>query len=338
VNKFKRSLIRASIAIAALGAGLAAHAADYVIKVSHAVPPSAPLHKALLQFKTQVEAATNKRVEVRVFHSSQLGGQRESLEAAQTGAIEMVASPNGVVAAFAPDFQLMDIPFQFQTLNQARTFLDKSGEKLLFPSLDKAGLVGLAMWEQGFRNIGTTKKPVNTIADMHNMQLRTMEAPMHITAWRAIGANPTPLGWSQVYTAMQQGLLEGVENPSYVFTQSKITETIKYFSISKHVYDPIVMVGSKKFFDSLPADLRTIVVSKLRGLTTTDRQMAEADVAEAEQEIAKKGIKIVTFDAAQRKSFLDASQPAVLKELNASLGTTKVAAWQAAVAAVPAAK
>jgi tripartite ATP-independent transporter DctP family solute receptor len=332
------SVMRIVFASAALFACMASQAADHIIKVSHAVPPSAPLHKALLQFKSQVEAATNKRVEVRVFHSSQLGGQRESLEAAQTGAIEMVASPNGVIAGFAPEFQLMDIPFQFETLEQARNFIDRSGEKLLFPSLDKAGLVGLAMWEQGFRNLGTTKKPVSSVADVRNMHIRTMEAPMHITAWRATGANPTPLGWSQVYTAMEQGLLEAVENPSYVFTQSKITETIKYFAISKHLYDPIVITGSKKFFDKLPADLRAIIVDKLRGLTASERKLAEADVAEAELEIAKKGIKVTTFDAKQRKDFLDASQPAVLKELNTSLGAPKVAAWQAAVAASQAAK
>lgn len=308
-------------------------AADYVIKVSHAVPPNAPLHRALLQFKEQVEKESAGRLEIRVFHSGQLGGQRESVEAAQTGAVEIVATPNGILASFVPDFQLIDIPFQFETLDKARTFLDVTGQKMLFPALASANLVGLAVWEQGYRNIGSVKKPVTDLADMSKLNIRTMEAPLHIAAWKALGANPTPLGWGQVYTAMQQGLLDAVENPSYIFTQSKIHETIHYFTVSHHIYDPILMVGSKKYFDTLPADLRTIVFERMRGLTATDRAMAEADVVQAEKEMESGGIKIRRLSAEERKILASASQPAVIKELEASLGSEKVAQWQEAVAA-----
>lgn len=324
-------VLRLGLVLSALGLGVTAQAAEFVIKVSHAVPPQSPLHKALLAFKKEVETATNKRVEVRVFHSGQLGGQRESLEAAQTGAIEMVAAPNGVLAAFDPDFQLVDIPFQFDTLDQARTFLDGPGEKMLFPSLAKADLVGMAIWEQGFRNVGTTKKQVVSVADMKDLHLRTMEAPLHITAWKALGANPTPLGWGQVYTAMEQGLLDAVENPSYVFTQSKISETIHYYTITQHIYDPLVIVGSKKFFDAMPADLRAIVMEKIKGLTNMERQLAADDVVAAEAEMTKKGIKVVKLDSAQRQALAQVAQPAVLADLNRSLGEARVKAWQDAL-------
>lgn len=328
---FTRATSALAATMAALCLQLPAHAADFVIKVSHAVTPAAPVHKALLQFKRDVESASGKRVEVRVFHSGQLGGQRESIEAAQTGAIEIVAAPNGVLAAFAPDFQLVDIPFQFETLEQARAFLDGPGEKMLFPSLERANLVGLAIWEQGFRNLGSTKKQVATLSDMKNLHIRTMEAPLHIEAWRSMGANPTPLGWGQVYTAMEQGLLEAVENPSYIFTQSKISETIRFFTVTQHIYDPIVLVGSKKFFDSLPADLRGMVLEKIKAITPAERQMAAADVVDAEAQMAKRNIQIVRLSAPQKESLASASQPAVLAKLKSSLGEQRVAAWTSAV-------
>ena len=326
-----RVLVSALAVTALTFSSIAAHAADYVIKIAHSVTPTAPVHKALLQFKKDVETATDKRVEIRVFHSGQLGGQRETIEAAQAGAIEMVAAPNGVLASFAPDFQLVDIPFQFDTLAQARGFMDQTGEKILFPSLEKANLVGMAIWEQGFRNLGSTKKPVIGLADMKSMHIRTMEAPLHIEAWRSMGANPTPMGWGQVYTAMEQGLLEAVENPSYVFTQSKISETIKYFTVTQHIYDPIIIVGSKKFFDTMPADLRTTVIAKLKALTSFERQLAESDVVEAEKIMEKKGIKLTRLDAAQRGVLAAASQPPVVATLKKSLGETRVTVWQSAV-------
>src|SRR5690606_20376579 len=181
-----RTLARAMLACGVLaGAAPAAMAADYVIKVSHAVTVKHPGHKAMEAFKQKVEAESEGRIEVRIFHSSQLAGQREGVEGLQAGSIEITLTPNGIAAAFDPTFALLDIPFQFDSAAHARKFLDNGGEKMLFANLGKVGLVGLAAWEQGFRNLATVKAPAMKAADMQGLKLRTMEAPLHITAWKA---------------------------------------------------------------------------------------------------------------------------------------------------------
>jgi tripartite ATP-independent transporter DctP family solute receptor len=250
--------------------------------VSHAVTVHHPGHKAMEKFKEQVEAGSKGQIEVRLFHSSQLAGQREGVEGLQAGSIEITLTPNGVAAAFDPTFALLDIPFQFADAAHARRFLDKGGEKMLFANLDKVGLVGLAAWEQGFRNLATVKAPALKAADMRGLKLRTMEAPLHITAWKAVGANPTPIGWAQVYTSLQQGIIDGVENPSYIFSQTPVHEQLKFLALTKHIYDPILVLGSKAFFDKLPADLRQLVASKLSALTPLEREYVDADVIKAE--------------------------------------------------------
>src|SRR5690606_37667033 len=183
VSRLWRS-VAVTIGVVALSP-VPAVAADYVIKVSHAVTVKHPGHKAMEIFKEKVESASEGRIEVRIFHSSQLAGQREGVEGLQSGTVEITLTPNGIAAAFDPTFALLDIPFQFDSAAHARKFLDNGGEKMLFANLGKVGLVGLAAWEQGFRNLATVKAPAMKAADMQGLKLRTMEAPLHITAWKA---------------------------------------------------------------------------------------------------------------------------------------------------------
>src|SRR5699024_9697225 len=215
-------------------------AADYVIKVSHAVTDKHPGHKAMEVFKEKVEAESDGKLEVRIFHSSQLAGQREGVEGLQSGTVEITLTPNGIAAAFDPTFSLLDIPFQFDDVEHARRTLDAGGSSMLFENLSEAGLMGLAVWEQGMSNLGTSRAPATDPSELKGLRLRTMEAPLHIAAWKSLGANPTPIGWAQVYTSLQQGVIDGVENPSYIFSQTPVHEQIKYLALTEHIYDPIL--------------------------------------------------------------------------------------------------
>lgn len=323
-------VLAAATCLVALGSP--AWAAKYVIKVSHAVTVHHPGHKAMEKFKEQVEAESKGQIEVRLFHSSQLAGQREGVEGLQAGSIEITLTPNGVAAAFDPTFALLDIPFQFADAAHARRFLDKGGEKMLFANLDKVGLVGLAAWEQGFRNLATVKAPALKAADMRGLKLRTMEAPLHITAWKAVGANPTPIGWAQVYTSLQQGIIDGVENPSYIFSQTPVHEQLKFLALTKHIYDPILVLGSKAFFDKLPADLRQLVASKLSALTPLEREYVDADVIKAEtKDLPGFGMKVLDVPPAAMAELAAASQPPVLKDVERRVGAPTLKNWQAAV-------
>jgi tripartite ATP-independent transporter DctP family solute receptor len=332
ISRLRRHALLAAAVTSLVGLSTPAWAAKYVIKVSHAVTVHHPGHKAMEKFKEKVEAASKGQIEVRIFHSSQLAGQREGVEGLQAGSIEITLTPNGVAAAFDPTFALLDIPFQFTDAAHARRFLDKGGEKMLFANLDKVGLLGLAAWEQGFRNLATVKAPALKAADMRGLKLRTMEAPLHITAWKAVGSNPTPIGWAQVYTSLQQGIIDGVENPSYIFSQTPVHEQLKFLALTKHIYDPILVLGSKAFFDKLPADLRTLVTSTLSGLTPLQREYVDADVIKAEtKDLPGFGVKVLDVAPAAMTELAAASQPPVLKEVERRVGAPTLKTWQSAV-------
>lgn len=323
-------LVAAATCLVALGSP--AWAAKHVIKVSHAVTVQHPGHKAMEKFKERLEAESKGQIEVRLFHSSQLAGQREGVEGLQAGSIEITLTPNGVAAAFDPTFALLDIPFQFADAAHARRFLDKGGEKMLFANLDKVGLVGLAAWEQGFRNLATVKAPALKAADMRGLKLRTMEAPLHITAWKAVGANPTPIGWAQVYTSLQQGIIDGVENPSYIFSQTPVHEQLKFLALTKHIYDPILVLGSKAFFDKLPAELRSMVMRQLSALTPLEREYVDADVIKAEtKDLPGFGVKVLDVPPAAMAELAAASQPPVLKDVERRVGAATLKTWRSAV-------
>ena len=328
----RRDALKVAAVACALGLAGPVWAAQHVIKVSHAVTVNHPGHKAMLKFKEKVEADSKGQIEVRIFHSSQLAGQREGVEGLQAGSIEITLTPNGIAAAFDPTFALLDIPFQFDSAAHARKFLDNGGEKMLFANLGKVGLVGLAAWEQGFRNLATVKAPAMKAADMQGLKLRTMEAPLHITAWKAVGANPTPIGWAQVYTSLQQGIIDGVENPSYIFSQTPVHEQLKFLTLTKHIYDPILVLGSKAFFDKLPADLRTLVFHSLSSLTPQERQYVDEDVTKAEtKDLPGFGVKVMDMPAANMAELAKASQPPVIKDVERRVGAPALQAWQSAV-------
>ncbi len=315
-----------------IAAAAPASAQTFEIKVSHAANTRHPIHKALEKFEQLAEARSNGRLDVKIFHSGQLAGQREGVEGLQIGTIEIVAIPNGVAAGFDPAFMLLDIPFQFDGIEHARRTVDSVGDKLIFADLAKSGLVGLAIWEQGYRNLGTTKRAVNKVEDVRDLKIRTMEAPLHVTAWRALGANPTPMGWAQVFTSLQQGVVDGVEIPSYLFTQTGVHEVIGQVILTHHIYDSVIVLGSKRRFDRMPEDLRKIVHDTMRELTPDERNLNQADVDEAEKKLPELGVKVVKLDAAQMKGFQDAAQPPVLTQVRAKVGDRKVDAWLKAIA------
>jgi tripartite ATP-independent transporter DctP family solute receptor len=316
----------------ALVAGTSTADAAFEIKISHAANTKHPIHRALEEFKELAEERSNNELSVTIFHSGQLAGQREGVEGLQLGTIEIVAIPSGVAAGFDPAFTLFDIPFQFDDIEHARRVIDAVADEYIFADLDRSGLVGLAIWEQGYRNLGTVARPVHAVADVKDLKIRTMEAPLHVAAWRALGANPTPMGWAQVFPSLQQGVVDGVEIPSYLFTQTGVHEAIKHVILTHHIYDSVIVLGSKRRFDSMPEDLRQIVIDTMRELTPAQRAMNQADVEEAERELPALGVEVTVLTPEQMAEFQTVSQPSVLAEVREKLGDSRVDAWLQAIA------
>lgn len=310
---------------------LPAKAETFKVKIAHVDTVEHPKHLAFLKFKEIAEERSGGRLQITIYHGGQLGDERETIEGAQLGTIHIACVSNGVMVPFSKNFMLLDIPFLFKDYEQARSVIDGAGEALLFEGLESIGLKGLAVWEQGYRNISTSKKAIRKLEDMDGLKIRTMEAPLHVSAFRGMGSNPTPMAFSQLYTSLQQGVVDGQENPLYVLTQEKFYEVQSYVSLTRHIYDPMPVIASKKWLDSLPADLKKIVIDGIREVTAYERESAERLVNEAAKELPGLGVEIIKLSPEERARFRDAAQPAVLREIRAALGEKAVEDWMAIV-------
>ncbi len=198
----------------------------------------------------------NKRIpgkyDVVVHHSGALGSETQVLQQIQLGTTQMSVCTTGPVEAFVPEIKALEMPFVFPSYEAADKVLDGAIGKELAKKFEKAGFVALHFLDNGFRNLTNAKRPVKTPEDAKGLKIRTMESPTHLAIWRAIGANPTPMAWP-IFTALQQGVIDGQENPIAVIYAAKLIEAgQQYLTLTRHVYSALVVVANKAFIDGLP--------------------------------------------------------------------------------------
>lgn len=185
-----------------------------------------------------------------------LGGERDMIEGLQIGSLDLVITSSGPLGNFVPETYVLDLPFLFRDYAHARDTLDGEVGQSLLAKIDEQNLVGLAWTENGFRHITNSRHPVKTPADLEGLKLRTMENKVHMTAFTDMGAAPTPMAFPELFTALQQGVVDGEENPITVITAAKFWEVQKYVSLTGHVYSPAIVLASPILMDSLTDEQR----------------------------------------------------------------------------------
>lgn len=234
--------------------------AKYVYKLGHSVNSQHPYHLGAEKFKEIVEKESNGQIEVQLFPNNQLGtGERDLVEGMQLGTVDIVITSTGPMSGFVKQFMLFDFPFLFRDKEHAYKTLDGEIGQYVLGLLDKRGIRGLAWYENGFRHLTNSKREVNTPADAKALKLRTMENKVHMAIWKALGADPTPMAWGELFTALQQGAVDGQENPIPIIYTQKVYEVQKYLSLTGHVFSPSLILMSKRKFDKLPDDLKDII-------------------------------------------------------------------------------
>ncbi|HYK72277.1 MAG TPA: TRAP transporter substrate-binding protein [Pseudoneobacillus sp.] len=245
-----------------------------VIRAGIGLNDKHPQYLALLKFKEIVEKETNGSITVETYHSSQLGDDRAMMEALQLGTQQMTIPSTAPIANFVPEFSVYDIPFLFPSEEVAdKVLLESDVAKELLDKLPAQGMVGLAYWENGFRDLTNDKVAVATAADFKNLKIRTMENQLHLAAFKALGANPTPMAFAEVFTAMQQGTIDGQENPVATIYLQKFNEVQKYLSTTHHVYSPFVVLLSKMFWDESSKEEQEILVKAAQESGDYERQL-----------------------------------------------------------------
>ncbi|SDH92994.1 TRAP transporter substrate-binding protein [Lutimaribacter saemankumensis] len=294
--KFTRRLFGALLTTAALTG--AAHAAEIELKLAWltADSPTDPYAITAHAFKKELEAALPGRVEVQLFPNRQLGDDKEILEGLQFGTIDMGVITNAVVANLEPTYQLVDLPFLFGSAGQAHEVLDGPVGQELAANLRDDGVVSLGAAEGGFRNMINNTRPVRKPEDVEGVKYRTMQNPVFIEMFSALGGSPVPMAWGEVFTAMQQGTVDGLEIPASVVNSNNYAEVTKYLSFTRHTYSAIHLLMSERSFDRLPEDVQQAVLDAGHAAIAEQRQAVAAAEADVVAALKDKGMQINEID------------------------------------------
>ncbi len=248
---------------------------------------------AAQKFKEIVDKALPGKYDIVIHHSAALGSETQVLQQLQLGTVQMSVNTTGPVESFVPEIKALEMPFLFTSYEAADKVLDGPIGKDILKRFEKAGLVGLHFLDNGFRNVTNSKHAVNTPDDLKGLKIRTMESPTHLAIWRALGANPTPMAWP-ITTQLQQGVLDGQENPIAVISAAKLNEVgQKYLSLTRHVYSALVFTGSKVFMDKLPAADRKVFFDAARSASLAGRSYIRDNEASQLAGLKKAGMQVV---------------------------------------------
>ena len=285
------------VASMTLGLGLVAASASLhaqtTMKISISTAQNSHQGVAIDTFAKEVAARTGGRYKVETFHNGSLGGERESIEAVQLGTQELAFSSTGPVPNFVPDAKILDVPFLFRDKAHARAVLDGPIGQELLGKFDAKGFKALAWAENGFRHMTNSKRDVKEPADLKGLKMRTMENPVHIAAYKGLGIITTPMAFPEVFTALQQGTVDGQENPLPVIMSAKFSQVQKHLSLTGHVYSPCIFVMNKASFDKLSAADKTAFLDAAKVAAKANRDRVDQDDANGVKELRAQGMTVI---------------------------------------------
>lgn len=274
-----------------------------VIRVNVSMPKNGHHGVAIDAFAEELERLTDDRYDVQTFYAGALGAERESIEGVQLGTLEVTFTSTGPVPNFVPELEVLDVPYLFRDYEHARGVLDSEiGEELL-ARFETAGIKGLAWADNGFRHMTNNIRPITSPDDLDGMKLRTMENPVHIAAYRELGILPTPMAFTEVFAALQQGVVDGQENPISVIESNNFQEVQKYMTLTGHVFSPCVFLMNLDLFDSLPAEDQVAFVEAAKVGAAANRSRVDEDEANALDTMRAAGMEII--EDIERDAFIE---------------------------------
>jgi tripartite ATP-independent transporter DctP family solute receptor len=291
MNRLLSALLVPCIALAATSAA-ADTINEHALKFGYSVPEVHPLGKGANKFAQLVAEKSGGKIKIKNYPATQLGSEVQMIAATQGGVQEMVGVSSAPLVGIVKDFALFDLPFLFASEKEVDAVVDGAIGNQLFDKLASKGLVGLCFWENGFRHITNSKRPITKVEDFKGLKIRTMQNPVYIDMFNTLGANSVPMAWPEVYTALETKAIDGQENPFAIVSTNKIDEVQKYLSVTKHGYSPYaVMVGSK-FWDKLNPTERAIFKSSCVEARDYQRKIGREEDAKTVAELKARGMAI----------------------------------------------
>ena len=265
------------------------------IRLAYDVAESHPSHTAFVEkFKNALETASSGNITVELYPNSSMGSLAENMESMRIGDLEMAALNDSVIGALVPEYNLVGLPFLWTSLDAAHEALDGDfGDYLSQKLADQAGILNLGWGDVGFRNITNSRKAISSPADMAGLKIRTMTNTLHVEYFTALGALPTPMSFSELFTALQQKTVDGQENPTALIYNNALHEAQSYMTVSEHVFTAINMNIAANFYNSLPEDVQKIFDEAAQEAAEYERTWTAEHEAEQLQAMKDNGMEVV---------------------------------------------
>ncbi|MDZ5461504.1 TRAP transporter substrate-binding protein [Azohydromonas lata] len=301
----RRIFPAAAFALAATLA-LPALAQNVKLTLGHGAAPGNPRHEAAVKFADTVKAKTNGRIEIQVAHSAQLGDDAAMVTALRSGTLDLSANSQGAISTVVPEYAALGLPFLFSDVKQAWSLLDGPvGEELAKRTAAK-GMVVLGYWDNGIRHVTNSKRPIKLPADAKGLKLRTPPDGMTVDIVQALGADAQQIKFAELYVALQQGVVDGQENPLANIASAKLYEVQKYLSLTGHKYEATPFLMGKRSWDKLSAADQQVFKEAAAEATQLQRKLSREADDKLVAELKGKGVQVDTVD---RKAFIDATKP-----------------------------
>ena len=309
----KRVFIKTVIATVALAAMGVASAQVKTIKFANQNSAGHPIVQGMEKFKEIVEKNSSGKLKVNIFPGGTLGSDQANVSAIQGGSLEMASMNSGIFASQVKEFGVFDFPFMFATTKEADAVVDGAFGKKMHAKLEEKGLIGLAYYELGFRHLTNGKRAINKVSDIEGLKLRVIPNPINVDWVKALGANPTPLPFPELYAALEQKAVDGQENPVATINGAKLYEVQKHLVLTGHQYNPQSVVISKKFWDTLSAAEKKIVGDAVTESVKFQRTTARALEAGTLDGLKKNGVAVTSLPDAEMAILREKMKPVIAK-------------------------
>jgi tripartite ATP-independent transporter DctP family solute receptor len=329
----KPTLIAAVCALALMTGTANAQFAERTIRVSNGINADHPVGNGITKMTQCLAAKSGGKMKLQAFWGGALGGDLQATQALRSGTQEMVVTSSSPLVGILPDLGVFDLPFLFANEKEADAILDGSFGKFISEKLPAVGLVNLSYWENGFRNLTNSKKPVEKVEDFPGLKVRVMQNNIFLDTFKTVGTNAVPMAFQEVFAALETKAIDGQENPFVTIDTSKLYEVQKYLSITNHAYTPFLILYSKTLFDRLSADEQKALTECAAEGQKEQRSVSRALSQRSLANLKTQGMTINEISPEQQKRMRDVVKP-VYERGAVTIGKETVDRMQAELAKI----
>ncbi|MFO1281813.1 MAG: TRAP transporter substrate-binding protein [Burkholderiales bacterium] len=316
MNKITGGLVAAMCAlglVVAAGPSAAADVKERNLKVAFVQMKDHPQGLSLERFAELVAKASDGKIKVRSFPGGQLGGDAAVIQSLQGGTIEMTLVATSLLGSQIKEYAMLDLPYLFNDFREADAVLDGPVGRKLNDKLPDKGLIGLSYWDHGFRNMTNSRRPIAKLEDFQGLKIRVLQLPLYVDMFTALGANAVPMPYPELYSAMETKAVDGQENTFSSIETAKFYEVQKFVSTTRHVYQPLILLFSKKVWDQLSADERKILLDAAAQTQPYNRTLSREADAKSLETLRTKGLQVTEFPPSSVAQIRERLRPVVDK-------------------------